>query len=108
MLMVSIIGEDLAALSRAASMALWRGSTGTRRVRLLEPRQHGSPPDVVPGGRYLLLLGGAEAEVVEDSGLQGAEGLQQCRDEARGVGLQPGARRLADLHQGLDAVGRGG
>lgn len=51
---------------------------------------------------HLFLLCGSEAEVVEDLRLQGAKGLQQGRDQPGGVRLQSGARRLTDLHQGLD------
>ena len=36
---------------------------------------------------YLLLLCGSEAEVVEDLRLQGAEGLQQGRDESGSMRL---------------------
>lgn len=43
--------------------------------------------DGVDGWGYLLLLCGSEAEVVEDLRLQGAEGLQQGRDESGSMRL---------------------
>lgn len=58
------------------------------------------------GRPYLLLLCGSEAQVVEDLRLQGAEGLQQSRDESGRVRLQSATCGLADLHQGLDAGGK--
>lgn len=53
---------------------------------------------------HLLLLGGSEAEVVEDLRFEHAQCLQQSWDEAGRVRPQTAAGRLTDFHQGLDAV----
>jgi len=84
MLIVSIIGEDLAALSLAASMALCRGTENTTRD---DTKSNLWLTRTLTGRLYLFLLCGSETEVVEDLRLQRAEGLQQGWDQAGGVRL---------------------
>lgn len=50
------------------------------------------------GCRYLLLLCGSEAEVVEDLRFHGAQGLQEGWDEFGSVRLESGTGRLTDLY----------
>lgn len=96
--MVSIIGEDLAALSRAASMALWRNTSTASDPDPWETHQNSGAET------HLFLFCRSEAQIVQDLGLQSTEGLQQGWDQPGGVRLEPGTSGFANLHQGLDTM----